>query len=343
MGKRKFIYAFVAFDVLLIVGIVVYLLVANPFKESVAPSISGTTTTAVSGGDNNGQEMGPLSKDGEISREAMQVFGNEPAMYALTEESEKTSDGKYYTAYKGSIELDADGDGQSEYFCVNLDEHSGSFYFLVRKNGQAYDYVLKGKDYRFNQDYDAQVCKGEIRGFTTDLDPSDKYLEIGVVLMRDNWQEIETLVARFDGNEVKASRVKGLLSGSENGSGVQFYTYDTIYGVHKLYRTYSITNEKDFLVPGWEYFADPKVEQASFMHEPTMDIKCQNLKGDDVILSAGTKFFWCRTDNETFVDVLTTDGYVFRLPITAEKVEYPEGTQIVYHLGDQYAADLYQQ
>ncbi len=342
MRNRKFVFAFVIFDVILILGIVVYLVVANPFSESVAPSISGTTTTTVSPGGSDGETYGPLSKDGEISRESMKIFGNEPPMYALTEESQKTSDGKYYTAYKGYLELDADGDGQSEYFSVSLDEYSGSFYFLARKNGQAYDYVLPGSDFMYNKDYDAQVCKGEIRGFTVDLDPSDKYLEIGVVLTRDNWEEIETLVARFDGSEVKASRVRGLLCGSENGTGVQFYTYDTIYGVHKLYRTYSLSSDRDFLFPAWDYFVDVDAEQASFLHDPTMDIRCQNLSGETVVMKAGTKFYWCRTDNETFVDVLTLDGYVYRLPVTSEIVEYPEGKQTVYHLGDQYAADLYQ-
>ena len=41
---------------------------------------------------------------------------------------------------------------------------------------------------------------------------------------------------------------------------------------------------------------------------------------------------------ETYVDIITTDNKVYRLPITKDGGE--DGSRPVYHLGDTYAAEI---
>ncbi len=342
MHNRKFVIGFLIFDVVAILAIVLYVVIANPFKSSVAPSIS-TTATAAPTKTNNTTKKSNLSQVAEVSMESMQVMKTEPAMTALREESEKTEDGLYYTSYLGYIETDVDGDGETEYFSVSLDQPSSSFYFLARRGDKVVDYVIPSSEFAVKEEYGTNVCKGELRGFMVDLDPSDKYIEIGVMLMRDNWKEYDTIIGRFDGETIHASRVHGFLSGlpSSGQTGVQFATYDTIYGIHKLFRNYSITNDVDFLKAQGDYFADVNVEQNNYLHVIGFDIQCTNLNGDEVLLTSDSNFYWARTDNETYVDVFTNDGYVYRLPVRSEVVKYESGEQTVYYLGDKYAADVY--
>ena len=86
---------------------------------------------------------------------------------------------------------------------------------------------------------------------------------------------------------------------------MQFATYDTIYGVHKLYRNYTITDEPDFLREEGPYFTKHDVERARFMQNLATDVKCTNLNNEEVTLSGGTSVYWGRTDNETYVDLFT--------------------------------------
>ncbi len=341
-NNKKFIIGFVIFDALLIIGIVLYIVIANPFSDSVAPSVTPTTKTTTPAESGTGsKKKGALSKVEELSMESMQVMTQEPALMGLREEANRTEDGLYYTDYLGYTESDVDGDGENEYFSISLDDHSESFYVLARKGDKVVDYVVPGTEYSFNDAYGAKVCKGELRGFTVDLNSSDKYTEIGVILMRDNWKEYDTIIARFDGEKIYASRVHGFLSGLSDSSGVQFATYDTIYGIHKLYRNYSIVDDTDFLSPQGDYFAELNVERTSYLHNLDFEITCTNLKGEQITLKPGTSFYWGRTDNATFVDMISTDGYVYRLPVREEVVHYDTGDQSVYYLGDKVSSDIY--
>jgi len=340
MHNKKFVIGFLAFDVIAIIAVVLYVIIANPFSNDVAPKVTPTSQVTASTNPST-KKKETLSKVGELSMESMQVLSKEPSMFALKEESEKTEDGLYFLEYKGYTESDVDGDGENEYFSISLDKPSSSFYFLARKGETVVDFVIPGNEYSVKEAYGANACKGEIRGFMVDLNSNDKYIEIGVILMRDNWQEYDTIIGRFDGTSIKATVVHGFLSGVSDSSSVQFATYDTIYGVHKLYRNYTITDDADLLNPQGDYFTELNVEKTSFQHILDFDVMCTNLNGDDVTLHPGSPFYWARTDNETFVDVITEDGYVYRLPVRKEVVHYESGDQTVYFLGDKYASDIY--
>ena len=104
---------------------------------------------------------------------------------------------------------------------------------------------------------------------------------------------------------------------------------------------YYIVDKSDFLEPQGDYFADMNVERTSFLHNLDFEVKCQNLKGEEITLMPGTSFYWARTDNETFVDMISNDGYVYRMPVREEVVHYETGDQYVYYLGDKFASDIY--
>ena len=97
--------------------------------------------------------------------------------------------------------------------------------------------------------------------------------------------------------------------------------------------------ETDFLKAQTEYFfSDRNVERTSYLYNTNTDISCTNLKGEATTITGGSTFYWCRTDDKTYVDVITSDNKVYRLPITKDGGE--DGSRPVYHLGDQYAAEI---
>ncbi|MBP5491547.1 MAG: hypothetical protein J6Y08_01750 [Clostridiales bacterium] len=336
MKGRKFLIGFLIFDIVAVLGIAVYLLIKNPFKVNVAPNTEPESSVTASA-----SRSAAFSGSDSVDMDSMKILMQAPGLVGMREESSMTEDGLYYTAFKAYLDLDMDGDGTAESVSISLDEPSCSFYVLVIKDGVAYDYVLPGTCFDYNETYGAKVCKGGIRGFTTDLDNSDSYTEVGVELMRDTWEEYKTIVVRFDGSSLLVSEVGGKLCGISNAGTVQFTLYDPFTGEHKLYRTYEFTSSRDFLDPLTPYFADLNVEKTSFSSSCEEPILCQNLSGESVELPAGKIFYMLQTDYETYVDVITSDNYVFRLPITVEEIEYESGKQKVYHLGDKYAEEIF--
>lgn len=335
MNKRTFIIGFLIFDILAVLIIILLFAVIQPFKPSVAPDTNPTTTGAQAGTPAGGTRLG------DIDTASMKLMTDMPGMVGMHEEYAMTADGKYYTAFKASLDLDMDGDGIAEAVSISLDEPSCSFYVLVVKENVAYEYILPGEQFAYSDIYGAKVCKGALRGFTLDLDSSDNYVEVGVELMRDSWVDYDTIVVRFDGSKVQASQVHGFISGVDQAGKVQFATYDEIYGEHKLYRTYKMTSDADFLVPETVYFPDINVEKTSFVFTLPFDLNCKTLDGQDSVIAGGTQIYWLETDNETYVDVVTNEDIVYRLPIRAEVMQYETGEQTVFYLGDKYAADLH--
>ena len=237
--------------------------------------------------------------------------------------------------------LDLDGDGEIESVSISLDDHSESFYILVNDGGNLMDYVVPGTEFTMRDQYGVKAFKGGLRGFSADLDKNDKYTEVGVEMMRDTWDEYKTIMVRYDGTKISASIVPGSLSAVNNAGAAQFSVFDPIYGVHKLYRTYSITSEVDFLKAQTEYFfTDTNVEKTSYMYNPDFNIQCTNLNGEACTITSGSLFYWSRTDYETYVDVISVDNLVYRLPITVEEYEYESGPQKVYKIGDHDAAEI---
>ena len=336
MSRRNFIIGFLVFDIVAVLVIVLILLINNPFKATVAPNTDPTTTTTV-----EQNYTGTLSHLSDLDQSKDTLLHQTPVLTGVREESTLTEDGRYYTAFRAEADLDLDGDGEIETVSISLDDHSESFYVLVNQGGKITDYVVPGNEFAYRSEYSAKACKGSLRGFAVDLNKNDKYTEVGIEMIRDTWEEYQTLMVRYDGNAIYASVVPGVLTALDDAGAVQFSSYDMIYGVHKLYRSYDITNKTDFLSPQTEYsFTDMNVEKTSYLYTPDKDVKCENLNGDAVVLKVSSQFYWSRTDGETFVDVVTTNGEVYRFPIKKEIVEYSTGPQAVYTLGDTNARDI---
>lgn len=336
MRSKKSIVIFLAVDIVAVLVIVLVLVISNPFKAKVAPNTDPTTTTTKAPDlPNSGSDMQKLNMD------EMKVLHEMPSFIGMREESEMTEDGKYYTSYRADLDLDLDGDGELESVSISLDDHSESFYVLVNDGGNLTDYVVPGTEFAFREQYQAKACKGMLRGVSMDLDSSDPYTEVAIEMIRESWEDYQTLVVRYDGSSIHASVVPGKLNALSNAGSVQFSFNDEIYGVHTLYRTYDITSEVDFLKAKTTYFfTDTNVEKTSFLYNTPFDITCENLTGEACVISAGSTFYWCRTDNETYVDVITSDNSVYRLPIQKEVIEYETGDQAVYRLGDHDAAEI---
>ncbi len=337
--NKKYIIL-LAVNIVIVVAVVLVLVFAKPFQSKNAPVITaGPTNTSV---DTQPKATDTaIPKSAELNRDEMAMYTDKPQLLGMREQSEKTEDGKYYTAWRAELDMDFDGDGSIETINVSLDDHSESFYVLVNKDGAIFDYVVPGTEFSYKQEYSAKACKGNLRGYSIDIDSSDPYTEVAVEMQRDNWEESQTLLVRFDGSAIHASLVRGMISGVSNSGLVQFGFYDAIYGLHRLYRTYMIVSDTDFLVPKTNYyFTDTNVERSSFVYNPNFDISCYNLSGDSMTIHAGSLFYWVRTDNETYVDVLTTDGDLYRLPIEKVELEYESGPQIIYRLGDHNASDI---
>lgn len=336
MRNKKFVIGFLIFDAVAVIVILFVLLIHNPFKTKVAPDTDPTTASSVIQDENN-----PVSYSHELDSEKMKLIHSTPSLIGMREESALTADGKYYTAYRSELDLDLDGDGELESVSISLDDHSESFYILVNDQGVLTDYVIPGTEFAFREEYQAKACKGAIRGYSADLDSNDPYTEVFIELTRDSWDEYETIAVRYDGSKIHASVVPGMLSAVSNAGTVQFSYYDEIYGVHKLYRTYDITGETDFLKPETEYFfTDTNVEKTSYTYSLDFDLVCQNLKGQSSMLQKGTTFYWCRTDNETYIDVITISNTVYRLPMTKEVIEYESGPQTVIRIAGREPSDL---
>ena len=339
MRNNKFIIGFLVFDIVAVLIIVLVLVIAKPFESKKAPEI---TTSATTGEVTTSKRTNTaLPDNGDLDQDAMQIYSEMPALLGMREESEKTEDGLYYTAFRAELDMDFDGDGSIESISVSLDDHSESFYVLVNKEGNVKDYVVPGLEFTYQEKYEAKACKGGLRGFSIDLDSSDPYTEVAIEMSRDNWEETQTLVVRYDGSNIHTSVIRGYINGVNNKGEVQFSFYDALYGVHKLYRTYRITSDTDLLVAKTNYFfCDSDVERSSYLYNPNFDLSCMTLGGEDAIISAGSTFYWVRSDNETYVDVIASDGGMYRLPIEAVVVEYESGPQTIYRLGDHNAADI---
>lgn len=336
MRNKKFIIGFLIFDAVAILVIVFVLLVHNPFAVKVAPDMDPTTASTTQPGADN-----KASGIEQLDTSKMTLLHDSASLMGMRDVSEMTEDGKYTTSFRSEIDLDLDGDGEIESVSFSLDDHSESIYVLVNDGGNLMDYVIPGTEFAYREQYGVKACKGSLRGYSVDLDKNDQYQEVFVEMMRDTWEEYQTIVVRYDGSKICASVVPGTLCAVSNAGTVQFSIFDAVYGAHKLYRTYDITSETDFLKPQTEFFfTDTNVEKTSFMYNPTFDIVCKNLKGEDCILTTSTLFYWCSTDNETYVDVITIDNRVFRLPITKDVFEYESGTQAVYKLGDHEASEI---
>ena len=334
MRNSKFIIGFVIIDIVAVLAIVLILVFVNPFEAKVAPDTDATTSQVTQKSNSDA-----ASAVGDLEEDKMQLFHETPGMLGMREESAMTDDGLYYTAYRAECDLDFDGDGALESMSIELDDHSESLYVLVNDGGNLMDYVVPEKCFSYMEQYGAKACKGMFRGYTLDLDKNDPYSEVCFEMMRDNWDEYQTLVVRYDGTRIQASVVRGAISAVSNAGAVQFSIYDCVYGEHKLYRTYDITSETDFLKAQTEYFfSDRNVERTSYLYNTNTDISCTNLKGETTTITGGSTFYWCRTDDKTYVDVITTDNKVYRLPITKDGGE--DGSRPVYHLGDKYAAEI---
>ena len=336
MRNKKFIIGFLIFDAVAILVIVFVLLIHNPFAVKVAPEMEPTTSpTTQTNSNNKASGMDQLESDKTV------LFHDTTSLVGMRETSETTSDGKYLTAYRAELDLDLDGDGEIESVSISLDDHSESFYILVNDGGNLMDYVVPGTEFTMRDQYGVKAFKGGLRGFSADLDKNDKYTEVGIEMMRDTWDEYKTIMVRYDGTKISASIVPGSLSAVNNAGAAQFSVFDPIYGVHKLYRTYSITSEVDFLKAQTEYFfTDTNVEKTSYMYNPDFNIQCTNLNGEACTITSGSLFYWSRTDYETYVDVISVDNLVYRLPITVEEYEYESGPQKVYKIGDHDAAEI---
>ncbi|MBP5417147.1 MAG: hypothetical protein J6Y58_06460 [Clostridiales bacterium] len=336
MRNKKFIIGFLIFDAVAVLIILFVLIIHNPFKTKVAPDTDPTTASVTTRDENN-----PISSINDLDFDKMKLVHTTPSLIGMREESALTSDGKYYTAYRSELDLDLDGDGELESVSISLDDHSESFYVLVNDQGVLTDYVIPGTEFAFREEYQAKACKGAIRGCSVDLDSNDPYTEVFIELTRDSWEDYKTIMVRYDGSKIHASVIPGVLSAVSNAGTAQFSFFDEIYGVHKLYRTYDITSDEDFLKPQTDYFfADTNVEKTSYTYILDFDIQCKNLQGQNCTLRKTTSFYWCRTDNETYVDVITTGNYVYRLPITKDEVEYESGSHAVFHLGDHEASEI---
>ena len=327
-------------NIVVVVIVVLILVVAKPFKSKKAPEITtGQTSAPVTTTTNS--INADLPKTSELDRDAMTIYSDMPSLMGMRVESEKTDDGKYYSAFRAELDMDFDGDGNIETISVSLDDHSESFYVLVNKDGNVMDYVVPGTEFSYKSEYSKKACKGELRAYTIDLDSSDPYTEVAVEMRRDNWEESQSLLVRFDGSAIHASVVQGMVSGVSNSGLVQFAFYDKLYGAHELFRTYMITSDTDFLLPKTNYFfTNTNVERSSYLYNPNFDIACFNLSGDSVTIVSGSTFYWARTDNETYVDVIADDGALYRLPIEAVVIEYESGPQTIYRLGDKNASDI---
>ena len=335
MRNRKFIIGFLIFDVVAVLTILIILVAVNPFKKKVAPNTDPTTPPSTT------KATGPVSNADELDDSKIVLFTEKPNLAGLREEFQMTDDQKYYTSYKADLDLDMDGDGQIESISISLDEPSESFYVLVNDNGALTDYVVPGHEFGYKEQYAAKACKGTLRAYTMDLNSSDSYQEICIELMRDNWAEYASIMIRYDGTSIHSSVIPGMLSGVSNQGQVQFSIYDAFVGKHKMYKTYDITAETDFLQPQTDYyFVDTNVERTSFNHILDFDLACTNLAGEATVITVGTSFYWSRTDNATYVDVIGSDNCAYRLPVTSEVIEYESGAQTVYKLGDHYAADV---
>ena len=334
MRNSKFIIGFVIIDIVAVLAIVLILVFVNPFEAKVAPDTDATTSQVTQKSNSDA-----ASAVGDLEEDKMQLFHETPGMLGMREESAMTDDGLYYTAYRAECDLDFDGDGALESMSIELDDHSESLYVLVNDGGNLMDYVVPEKCFSYMEQYGAKACKGMFRGYTLDLDKNDPYSEVCFEMMRDNWDEYQTLVVRYDGTRIQASVVRGAISAVSNAGAVQFSIYDCVYGEHKLYRTYDITSETDFLKAQTEYFfSDRNVEKTSYLYNTNTDISCTNLKGEAAMITGGSTFYWCRTDDKTYVDVITSDNKVYRLPIQKDGGE--DGSRPVYHLGDKYAAEI---
>ena len=336
MRNKKFIIGFLIFDAVAVLVIVFVLLVHNPFAVKVAPDTNPTTTTTKLQNTNN-----KASGIEQLESGKTELLHETPALMGMREEYTQTDDGKYTTTYRSEADLDLDGDGELESISFQLDDHSESIYVLVNDGGNLTDYVIPGTEYMYREQYGTKACKGGLRGYTVDLNKNDQYQEAFVELMRDTWDEYKTIVVRYDGTKIYASVVPGTLCALSNAGTVQFSFFDEVYGLHKLYRTYDITSDTDFLKPQTEYFfTDMNVEKTSYVYNPSFDIQCKNLNGEDCVLTTSTLFYWSRSDNETYVDVVTLDNRVYRLPITKEVFEYESGPQAAFKLGDRDASEI---
>ena len=338
--QNKKYLIFLGINIFVVVVVVLILVFANPFQSKNVPEISAPGTSASVLTEPQATDA-IIPKTAELDRDAMAMYTDMPSLLGLRVESEKTEDGKYYTAWRAEMDMDFDGDGKIETISVSLDDHSESFYVLVNKDGNIMDYVVPGNEFSYKSEYSAKACKGELRAFSIDIDSSDPYTEVAVEMPRDNWEETQTLLVRFDGSAIHASMVHGEITGVSNSGLIQFGFYDYVYGRHKLYRTYMITDDTDFLVGKTNYyFTNTNVERSSYLYNPNFDIECYNLSGDPVTIVSGSTFYWVRTDNETYVDVLTTEGDLYRLSISKEVIEYESGPQTIYRPSDHYARDI---
>ncbi|MBR5975257.1 MAG: hypothetical protein IK020_08750 [Clostridiales bacterium] len=327
-------------NIFVVVVVILVLVFAKPFQSKKSPEITAPSTSITEPTKPQATDVN-IPKSAELDRDAMAMYTDMPSLMGLRVVSEKTEDGKYYTAWRAELDMDFDGDGSIETINVSLDDHSESFYVLVNKDGNILDYVVPGTEFSYKSEYSAKACKGELRAYSIDIDSSDPYTEVAVEMPRDNWEETQTLVVRFDGSAIHASMVHGKITGVSNSGLIQFAFYDSVYGRHNLYRTYMITNDTDFLVAKTNYFfTNTNVERSSYLYNPNFDIECYNLSGDPVTIVSGSTFYWLRTDNETYVDVMTTDGDVYRLSISKEVIEYSSGPQTIYRLCGHYAADI---
>ncbi len=334
MRNRKFIIGFVVFDIVAVLTIVLILVLFNPFEAKVAPDTDPTTASVTQKTNSDA-----ASSVGELEEDKMELFHETPSMLGMREESRMTEDGLYYTSYRAECDLDFEGDGALESMSIELDAHSESLYVLVNDGGNLMDYVVPGKCFSYMEKYGEKACKGMFRGYTVDLNKNDPYSEVCLEMMRDTWGEYQTLVVRYDGTRIQASVVRGAIAALSNAGAVQFSFYDCVYGEHKLYKTYDITSETDFLKARTDYFfADRNVEKTSYLYNTNTDIQCTNIKGEPATIPGGSAFYWCRTDDETYVDIITTDNKVYRLPITKDGGE--DGSRPVFHLGDKYAAEI---
>lgn len=338
MRNRKFMYGFLAFDIVLIMVIAIFLIVKNPFKRKVAPNTEATSQVTVSAPSEATEE--PQQSSAVVHVDTPQIFTTMPDLVGMREESTLTDDGNYYTSYKASLDLDMDGDGQIESVSISLDDHSESFYVLINDNGQLLDFVVPGLEYGYKDQYSCKACKGALQSYTADLDVNDHYQEVAVELNRDTWMECKTIVVRYDGSHICVSAVPGKLSGVSNAGEVQFYEYDYMTGQHKIYRTYALSSDIDFLRPETDYFVDTEVEQTSLVTSLNEDLVCINSYSEETTIPAGTPFYWYFTDNESYVQVITTDGSVYQLAVETEEVVDANNTQTIYRIAGHLSSDF---
>ncbi len=340
MRNRKFMMGFLIFDIALILVIALFLFIKNPFKRKVAPNTDSTTRMSTSAPSAE-EPSKPTDETSFATVENQEIYTNMPSLVGMREESTLTDDGRYYTSYKASLDLDMDGDGQIESVSISLDDHSESFYVLVNDNGQVMDKVVPGLEFTYREQYGCKACKGALQGYTLDLNTSDVYQEVALELNRDNWMEYKTIVVRYDGSKISLSVVPGKLNGVSNMGEVQFYEYDFMTGLHKLYRTYTTSADLDFLRPASDFFVDPEVERNMLVTTLDTDVRCTDAFSHKMTMPAGTSFYWYCTDNESYVEVLADDGVIYKLSVEKEEITGPtDKKETIYKIAGLPASDF---